>query len=416
MAFLPRYILACREQSDRFWSKVFFIMRAPVLLLVLSGLLIATGPALADIDQSRVKGIIDVAVQPVIQQYDVPGMAVAITADGERYFYNAGVRSRETRQPVTSKTLFEIGSISKTFTATLASYAQTDGKLSLNDKVSHYLPSLEGSHFGSIRLLNLGTHTTGGLPLQVPDGIHDNQQLMDYLRHWQAAARPGTSRSYSNISVGLLGMIAAASMRLSFEDAMEKLLFPQLGMPRSYLRVPADQLQDYAQGYSRNDTPVRLHAGVLGAEAYGVKSNAVDMIRFVEANMQVVALDGKLQRAIADTHTGYFHAGEMTQDLIWEQYPYPVDVKQVLAGNSDTMAYQATPVTSMDPPMPPAAQALINKTGSTNGFAAYVAFIPAKKLGVVILANKNLPVPARVTAAYRILTALDQQDATEQGR
>ena len=47
------------------------------------------------------------------------------------------------------------------------------------------------------------------------------------------------------------------------------------------------------------------------------------------------------------------------------------------------------------------------KTGSTNGFAAYVAFAPERKIGVVILANKSYPIDARVTAAYEILTRLD---------
>jgi beta-lactamase class C len=52
---------------------------------------------------------------------------------------------------------------------------------------------------------------------------------------------------------------------------------------------------------------------------------------------------------------------------------------------------------------------LINKTGSTNGFSAYVAFVPAKGIGIVMLANRNYPIPARVRAAHRILTALDSE-------
>jgi beta-lactamase class C len=83
-----------------------------------------------------------------------------------------------------------------------------------------------------------------------------------------------------------------------------------------------------------------------------------------------------------------------------------VELKQVLAGNSDAMIYQATEATELTPPLPPQANALLNKTGSTNGFASYLAFIPAQKLGIVLLANKNYPIPPRVTAAYQILTRL----------
>ena len=96
----------------------------------------------------------------------------------------------------------------------------------------------------------------------------------------------------------------------------------------------------------------------------------------------------------------------MVQGLIWERYPYPVELQRVLAGNADTMVYQSHATSRLDPPSQQT-NVLINKTGSTNGFAAYVAFIPAKKSGIVMLANKNYPSEARVTAAYRILTALD---------
>ena len=70
------------------------------------------------------------------------------------------------------------------------------------------------------------------------------------------------------------------------------------------------------------------------------------------------------------------------------------------------MAYQASPVTALQPPLPAHDAVLLNKTGSTNGFASYVALIPARKIGIVLLANKNIPVAARVTAAYQILDKL----------
>jgi len=57
--------------------------------------------------------------------------------------------------------------------------------------------------------------------------------------------------------------------------------------------------------------------GVLASEAYGIRTSVGDLLRFVEANMRMLDLDEKLQRAITDTHTGYYRIGAMTQDLIW---------------------------------------------------------------------------------------------------
>jgi beta-lactamase class C len=128
----------------------------------------------------------------------------------------------------------------------------------------------------------------------------------------------------------------------------------------------------------------------------------------LEINMGLIRVDRTLQRAIIATHTAYFGAGELTQDLIWEQYLYPVGLKRLLAGNSPTMLFEAVPATELRPPHAPQANAWLNKTGSTDGFAAYAAFIPEKKLGIVILANKSYPINDRVTAGYDIFTAILQ--------
>jgi beta-lactamase class C len=138
-----------------------------------------------------------------------------------------------------------------------------------------------------------------------------------------------------------------------------------------------------------------------------VKSNAVDMIHFLEVNMGIGTLPEKVARAVNATHIGYFRSGELIQDLIWEEYPYPVALEKIVAGNSAKML-DATPATAIDPPMAPRTDMILNKTGATNGFGAYVACVPGKKIGIVMLANKNYPNDARVKAAYQVLSRLTE--------
>jgi beta-lactamase class C len=371
---------------------------------------IATASHAADDQEDRIKAAVDHAMAPVIAHNGIRGMAVGIVDGDEHYVLNYGVASTETGKPVTNETLFELGSVSKTLTATLASYAQVRGYLSLSDPTSRFLPSLQNSPFGNVTLLNLGTHTPGGLPLQVPDNISNNEQLMQYFKAWQPTYAPGTHRTYANPSIGTLGLIAAKSMGQDFDGLMQGQLFPALGMKDTYIKVPAAKMPDYAQGYTKDGAPIRMAPGVLSSEAYGIKTTAADMNRFVEANMNLIRVNEKLQHAIANTHIGYFKAGPMTQDLIWEQYPYPVTLESLLSGNSPAMIFNATPVTEIEPPQEPQNNVWINKTGSTNGFGAYIAFIPQKRLGIVILANKNFPIDERVTAAYRILTSLENSE------
>jgi beta-lactamase class C len=356
--------------------------------------------------QDEIHATVTRHVAPLMKQFAIPGMAIGIVADGKPYVFDYGVMSTQTGKPVTGDTLFEIGSVSKTLTATLASDAQERGELSLSDPAGKYLPALRHTPFGGVTLLELGTHTPGGMPLQVPDRIRDEAALMRYLDAWRPAYAPGTRRTYSNVAIGMLGQLTAKAMNRDFAALMEQRLFPVLGMTHTYINVPAAREADYAQGYTKDGKPIRMTGGMLWQPAYGVRTTAADLLRFVQANMGLVDTTPRLQRALERTHTGYFRAGPLTQDLIWEQYPYPVALATLLDGNAPTMLFDATPASELTPPLAPRPDTWINKTGSTNGFSTYVAFVPAKRLAIVLLANRSFPIEDRVKAAYRIVESL----------
>ncbi|MDB5040049.1 MAG: ampC [Candidatus Eremiobacteraeota bacterium] len=371
-----------------------------------------TGGAAA-LQNDDVAAVVTQAVLPVMKQYGIPGMAVGVTVDGRHYVFDYGVASKATGKHVDDSTLFEIGSITKTFTASLVSYAQLTGKLSLSDEVSADLPSLRGTSFDEVRLVNLGTHTAGGLPLQFPDDVQNDDDAIKYYQRWKPSHSAGTYRLYSNPSIMLLGLIAAKTMDSGFATVMQREVFTPLGLRSTFLEVPGDHLSRYAQGYTSAGKPRRMSPGPLAAEAYGIRTTAPDMLRFIDANMNLVHLDDTLRRAIINTHTGYYRIGVMTQDLIWEQYPYSIPLSDLLQGNSEQMIFEENQAVKIDPPSRPESDVVINKTGSTSGFAAYVAFIPRRRTGIVLLANKAYPIAARVTAAYRILTRLNEKTSKQ---
>lgn len=367
--------------------------------------LLAAGNCLAATD---LQAVVDASVKPLMQQQAIPGLAVAVIQDGKVDYFNYGVADQATRQPVSENTLFEIGSVSKTFTATLAGYAVATGKLKLSAPASQYLPALAGGKFDHISVLNLGTYTAGGLPLQFPREADNTEHMIGYFQQWKPDFAPGTQRLYSNPSLGLFGYLAAQSLNRPFDKAMEKILLPRLQLKHTFLKVPASQMHLYAQGYGKDGKPVRVGPGALDSEAYGIKTSAKDLLGYVAVNMNPAGRGKNIERTIAVTHTGYYRVEGMSQGLGWEIYPYPIELKVLIDGNSTPMAMEPHKVEWLIPPQAPFADSLVNKTGSTNGFGAYVAYVPGKRMGVVILANKNYPNAERVKVAHAILSAMDK--------
>lgn len=356
-------------------------------------------PANAD----AIRSVVDAEIEAVMEEYGIPGVAVAVLARDERYYFNYGVTSPDGGEPVSEETIFEIGSISKTFAATLAAYAEVSGHVDFSDTSAEHMPELADSPIGEVTLEDLGTYAAGGLPLQFPGEVDSQDGMITYFRNWQPEDEAGTQRLYSNPSIGLFGYLAASAMDRDFTEAIEDDLLPAFGLENTFIEIPEDRMDRYAWGMTKDGRKRRVSPGMFDAEAYGIKTTSGDLLRFVDTIMGGGDIGADWRQAIETTLEPRYRAAATIQNLGWESYPFPTPLEVLTDGNSTEMALEPTPIE----PAQNHAAVLVNKTGSTSGFGAYAAFVPTEKIGVVILANRNYPNAARVEAAHAILTAME---------
>lgn len=356
-------------------------------------------------NEQNIEKVVTQSFKPLMDEYDVAGMAIGVIYNGKSYAKYYGVQSKDTNESVNSQTLFELGSLSKIFTAISGVYASNQGKISFDDHPSKYEPSLRNSEIDKVNLLELLTYTSGNLPLQFPDNTKTDKQILEYFKNWKVKNPPGTYREYSNPSIGLFGYLTAKSMNVPFSSLLEKTIFPQLTLKNTYVNVPKAQQKNYAFGYDENNKPIRVNFGPLSDEAYGVKSTLPDMLKFVNLNINVDTNSFAMKKAILETHKGYFKVADsgMTQALGWEMFSYPTTSKILQASNSKQILLGSNPVVKeLSQPK----SKVFHKTGSTNGFGAYVLFIPEERFGLVMLMNKKIPNIDRIKAAYNVFETL----------
>ncbi|MGL4599939.1 MAG: class C beta-lactamase [Plesiomonas sp.] len=377
-----------------------------VLALITLSLSTASFATLNTLSTEQISQAVNRTIEPLLKEQAIPGMAVAVIYQGQPYYFTWGKSDVKNNRPVTTQTLFELGSVSKTFTGVLGGDAVARGEIKLSDNANHYWPALNGKQWQEITMLNLATYTAGGLPLQVPDNVIDKVSLLKFYQKWQPQWAPGTTRLYSNSSIGLFGALAVKPSGLSFDDAMNQRVLQPLNLKHTWITIPTAEEKNYAWGY-RNSNPVHVSPGMLDAESYGVKSSITDMAVWLQANMAPQHISNPtLKKGLEIAQTRYWRIGNMYQGLGWEMLNWPVNGATMAKDSDGTVALAPQPATVVEPPASAVASSWVHKTGSTGGFGAYVAFIPEKQLGIVMLANKNYPNPARIQAGYTILKYL----------
>jgi CubicO group peptidase (beta-lactamase class C family) len=228
---------------------------APVLLAALAIGLTATavpGPAAAGpADDPRVAGrlaLLELWIGDQMEALDQPGLSIGIVAGGELVWARGfGFADLATRRPAAPDTVYRIGSISKTFTATAAMQLRDAGRLRLDDPVAAHLPWLayrdrfpDGPR---ITVWNLLTHTSGlprdaAVPYWTDRRFPDREQLTTALRDQEILYEPGTHYLYSNLGLALAGEVVAVAAGRPYAEVVREGIFEPLGMTSTYVELP----------------------------------------------------------------------------------------------------------------------------------------------------------------------------------
>ena len=272
------------------------------------------------------------------------GVAVAwVDADGP-VFFSAGKFAADDPRAITPDTQFEIGSVTKVFTALLLAESERLGKVSRNDPAAKFLlPANDPAQasLAKITLLALTTHSSGlaRLPANIglnPDGNpdpyagYDRAKLIAALKQHGPTAPVGLSMAYSNFGVAVLGQALGAAWSTSYAAALNTHVLAPLGMTRTTLSLPGEpEIEGLAIGHDVTGKRATNWTFQAFAPTGALRSSARDLALFLQAARGGAA--GPLGAAFAATTTaqrpadgmggeiglGWFLGGATARSLAW---------------------------------------------------------------------------------------------------
>ena len=253
-----------------------------------------SAPALAQASSSDALLKIGAYAEAHRKHFGLPGVTLGLSVpNGPGTVMNFGYANADSRSPITTDTLFQIGSISKVITAILIHQFAAEGRLRLSDPLENVLPAIPLPRGSGITIQHLIDHTSG-LPDSAP--IFTDGGL------W-TGFRPGQRWSYSNTAYDILGKVAEHFGGQPLNRLLQARIFGPLGMSRTRGSIVGADRALFAQGYEATDStiPYLRGAGLAPAGwvdvtfgAGNVASTAEDMNRFIRALAQLAQGHGGL--------------------------------------------------------------------------------------------------------------------------
>ncbi len=326
------------------------------------------------------------------------GLAVAVYSNGRAQFFDYGFADRATKQTVTPDTLFNIASVRKPFEAALVALGAVRGELNLDDLASTYVPELQGDYIRRVTIGQLVSHTSGLLlPTDHPPWPNETftlQQFFAMLNAWTppSGEQPGMQRIYSHAGYVLLQLVLERRYQRSIRDLIESRILKPLGMNETFVPEREEDnragmtpqlLRRVVQGYSDSGAaigPPGSQQSYYDFPGTGQMFSSVrDLAIFLAACLGGEVADPQLRQALRITQQEMFRVSEkFGQSMAWETVRLD-DVE------------------------------VVDKPGGLNNATAYIGLVPARNLGIVLLANSgNFP---HEIARYSVLPKLARLNA-----
>ena len=291
--------------------------------------------------------------------------------------------SKSNPTPVDGNTIFDVGSVTKTFVATVLADLVNQGVVKLSDPLEMYLPSnvTVPSYNGSkITLGDLATHTSG-LPYW-PSGwiwnkYYTTQQVYEFLSNSTFEDEPGTVAKYSNIGMGMVGQAISLKMGVPLIQLIEDRILNVLGMNstgfamnKTGILIPQDIKSRFAAGHMVGNESKLVFLPQEVQAAGAMYSTANDLLKYVSANLGLI--DTKINSAMEETHSIRYPFYEL-------QVPFPDP-----SGNESTpYAYEGLSWFSTTN----LGTQVVWHNGGIDGYSSFVGFNPDKQIGLVILCS-----------------------------
>lgn len=294
------------------------------------------------------------------------GIVVGILEPTGRRIITYGAAVKNGGPPLDGDTVFEIGSVTKVFTSLLLADAASRGEVSLTDPITKHLPSSVAvpSRGRAITLADLASHVSGlpRLPTNVapkdasnPYADYTVENLYQFLSTYQPTRDAGASYEYSNLGAGLLGHLLTRRVGMDYESLVKARITGPLGMTSTGVTLSAAARARLAAGYDASLSPASNWDLPTLAGAGALRSTANDMLTFLEAFLAYRKT--ALAAAMTEMVKPRAPAGPNLQiGLAWH----------ISTANGKTIVWH---------------------NGGTGGYRSFVAFDPAARTGVVVLAN-----------------------------
>jgi CubicO group peptidase (beta-lactamase class C family) len=332
-------------------------------------------------------------------RYDVPGVSVALVSDEKILWMKAyGYADLERGVPATTRTVYQVGSISKPFTAAAVMQQVERGVFDLDAPIQKYLPDFsmksrwDDAPRPSLRQL-LSHHA--GLPTYYLKGFFSHQplsELMSALKDEHLAYPPGQLFNYSNLGPDIAGAALERSTHMEFAKHMQQALLDPLGMRSSSFALDERVQPLFARGYIKGNASNAVT--IRDVPAGGLFSNVEDMARFMRMMLSRGTLDG--QRVLKDSSIAAMLTPQFRDRPLdfGQQFGMGWMLSGIPIRNAGLVAWH---------------------NGGTKTFLSQMVLLPEKKLGVVVLANADRAGPLVYEAAEEILRlALEARDGITQ--